>query len=159
MNKEYTYVGAFLELTNIWTTRPKEVDACPIHGESGFTSKSCGFCPQCGSKIIKVNKEEKCHKNICDWDGKKSKWEDKMVSVWVEGEEYKDRIILIPNHRKTGEIQGFNDSDSSICYMHPGMFVDCTSLLSKSYADYIEWLTSVREFKVGVRFGLIKYWN
>jgi hypothetical protein len=158
MNNKYTYVGAFLQLRNIFTTKTIEVDACPKHGGSKPNTKE-EFCPKCGSKIVKLPKEAKIRKSIWgDWDGKKEEWVDKMYIASTDVDQKEDFIILLPNQRKSGEVLGtFEDSPISI--ISDGTRDECLSILHKKYSDYIQWLTNVRGFEVSPKFGVVQYWN
>lgn len=159
MNNEYTYIGAFLKLSNIWTTRSVEVDACPNHGEWGAKTKS-PFCPECGSKIVKITKEENVRKHICgDWDGKKEEWLDKMFIAHTDTDPNEDFMILLPNHKNSGQIQGVFDDDGPICLIDEKANSKCQLALHDKYSDYIEWLVNVRKFDVVMHFGIVKYWN
>jgi hypothetical protein len=150
---EYTYVGAFLELTNVWENAIENVDACPKHGECGSKTK-CEFCPECGSKIVKIPKETKRRKNLV---GDKYEWEDKMVPAQTERES-ENSIILLPNHNKAGGIAGPFGS-SGIIHFGPDAIDKCYEALKTKYADYISWLYKVRNFDVTPRFGVVHHWN
>ena len=165
-NRQYTYVGAFLELTNIWTTETIEVSSCPNHGQRGagwvgMNGDTKPFCPECGSKIVKIAKEKKVRKHFCgDWDGKKEEWVDTMFLASTDVDQKEDFIILLPNLRDSGQIQGiFDGSEKPICVIEEDASFECIKALHAKCFDYIQWLINFRKFDVCTKFGIVKYWN
>lgn len=146
-----TYIGAFLELRNVWEENPLIFRQCPdpTHGAAAARGSDAAFCKWCGKPIESIKKSMRVHKQVVD---DKFKWEDWMFRVETEE---KESIILIPNKNNSGQLVG--ESNQQVFFIKDGVKNACVERLNTFYADYITWLKEEKKFDVFVGFGVVKY--
>ena len=148
----FTYIGAYLELTDIHHTVIEKHLVCPTHPKHTY-DKTTKFCPTCGTKLESLTRKVSAIKSLLDDD---LKYENEMVDVTYHIDHtFNNTLILIPNKKNAGDIYSFERTGIyQLNNIQPAEYIQ---QLHTTYHDYITFLLDVKQFRVHYKFGVITY--